>query len=405
MASTEILTYQDLTERLLDGPFGQLTRDGRNVRLAKRAVIRAMRDLPSFHKWTYYERLNKFTTVAPQTTGTIQYDHADHASGERVLLLTGTTWPTNAYLYNIIIGTATYDVSAYIDTTTIQLAPNNNPGADIAAGTSYNLYRNLYPAPVDMRRCSDPVDLARGETLTPVEPKEGIQILVGSYQPQQETHYTVRNADNYFGALVFEVIPPPNTARRYDYVYERAARPMLTEKYSTGTVTATANDTTIAGTATVFSSAHVGAIIRISANGTSEPTAPEGYLDVDNPYVGSQRSIMSVTNATTLVIDQPISASTTYTDVKYTISDPLDVEPHAMLSAAEKLAISYFAEDLGRGDEKERRRWHQIFRESLLAARISDNTMRDAGESMYDRRFFNLRDWLVQEAAGGSVIT
>lgn len=403
MAVTEVITYNDLVNRMLDGPFGQLARDGRNARLAKRATLRAYRDLPAMYRWSYFERTGSFTTTAPQTTGTIAYDHTGHASGERIATISGATWPANAYDYQLIVGTSTYEITRYISTTLVQLAEADNPGEDIAAGTAYTLARTRYPAPVLMRRCSDPVELATGQCLEPLLPNDAVQNLVTSYTPQREICYSLRGGYGT-GKLYFELSPPPNSERHYNYVYELAPRPLETELANAGTVTVAAGSTTVTGTSTAFADKHVGSILRFSSNGTNYPTPPEGDLVADNPYV-AQRTILSVASTTSLTIDSAVSAATTYTDVKYTISDPLDVEPFAMLSALERLTVAYLAEDLDRRPAQERLNWKAMFERDLIRAKIADNTQRDAVGPVVDRRFWNLRDWLITESYGGSVIT
>jgi len=400
--TTEIHTYQDLVNRILDAPYGEYARDGRNERIAKRAVLNAYRDLPKLHRWGYFERVDTVPTVASQATGTIQYDHTGNGAGERVVLLSGATFPaTEAYLYHIIIDAVTYPILEYINSTTVQLSIDSNPGADVAAGSSYTLFRSLYTGPTNLRRCSPLVDLSRGDELQPMSPTEALRAKSGSYQPQTPYGYTMRNAGEFYGNMLFEIIPPPASARTYTYVYEASPRPLRIEKYSTGTVTSSAGTTSIEGVGTAFTSDHVGAIIRLSADGVTEPSCLEGSLEADNPFV-IQRSVISVTDSDTLVVDSAIPTS--YSAVKYTISDPLDVESQSMYSALEKLANAYFSELANRDDAAF---YRQLFERELVAAKIADNHMRDAIPSLpsSNKAGWGLRDWALAEAYGGAVIT
>ena len=88
-----------------------------------------------------------------------------------------------------------------------------------------------------------------------------------------------------------------------------------------GTITMTAESTALTGTDTVFTSTHVGAIIR-TAGDDDLPTGMEG----DNPWV-EQRSIIAVASATSATLDAAPSA--THTARRYTIADPIDLMPAA----------------------------------------------------------------------------
>lgn len=393
-SQTEILTYQDLVNRLLDGPFNQLTRDGRNARIAKRAVLRAYRDLQTMHQWSYLERRGQLTTVASQETGTVVYDHTG-GSSERLVTLTGATFPTDAQYYSLLIGTRVYQIQQYLSSTTIQLREDTNPGADVAA-TAYTLFRSKFPAPVGLRRVSELVDMNTGTWLSGITNAAMIDYLATSYTPQYEVCFTVRNTGATIGGLDFELAPPPSVERTYDYAYEASCRPLLTEKEYAGSVTVNSGATTVTGTGTAFAAKHVGSIIRFSDGSVNHPTPPEGSIEGDNPYL-AQRTIMSVASSTSLTIDSSLSAATTYTGVKYVISDPLDVEQFSMLSALERLSIAYFAEDIDRSPPEERRNWMGAFQSDLVRAKIADGQMLSSGW-VPNRQSYNLRDWLIAEA-------
>lgn len=401
MAETQLHTFQDMVDRLLD-TFGELARDQRHLRLARRAVLNAYRDLPNYAQWSYYMRRGHLTTVVSQSTGSIEYDHSGHASGERVVLLTGATFPTDAWLYNILIDNVRYKIEDFIDSTTIQLPSDTNPGSDLSSGTGYTLFKSVYPAPINLRKSSALIDLARGYYLLPMSPDEALQHQAGNQQPEESIGYTIRNPDEYYGAMSFELASPPNQARTYDYIYEASPRAIKTDKENSGTVSVSAGSTTVNGSSTAFADKHIGSIIRFSDSATA-PTPPEGNLDGDNPYA-VQRVITAVTSTTQLTIDEQASASTTYSDVAYVISDPIDLEAHAMFSLMERLAEAEFAR---LSDRKDMSQWEGRVHRELIKARIADNRLRDYMEQSMgaDKRFYTLRDWAVDESIGGSVIT
>ena len=146
MAVSDLWTYQDLVEHVLD--MFDSPRSGRPLRMAKRACQEAMRELTHACQWSYYDFVHKFRSSPTLTTGTVAYVHTGGAH-ENLLTLTGSTFPANVRLYTVILDGAHYPIARYIDSTNVLLDPNQNPGEDIAAGSSYTLYRASYPMPMD----------------------------------------------------------------------------------------------------------------------------------------------------------------------------------------------------------------------------------------------------------------
>lgn len=143
-----LVTYQDLIDHLVffakGNPSPEFQRD------ARRAIQSAMDELANSHTWTYFIKQGRLNFDAPQTDGSVEYDHTGNGSGERVLTLTGASWPAWAPYGAIIIGEIQYQVATRISSTVIQLSINNNPGADLSAGTEYTLMRDTYPLPPDL---------------------------------------------------------------------------------------------------------------------------------------------------------------------------------------------------------------------------------------------------------------
>ena len=73
-------------------------------------------------------------------------------ANERQLTIAAGTWPTWAARGRVSISNATYAVENRVSTTILTLRPDQNPGADVAAGTAYNLYQQAYTLPVNFRR-------------------------------------------------------------------------------------------------------------------------------------------------------------------------------------------------------------------------------------------------------------
>ncbi len=339
MAETLLWTYQDAVEAVLDS-FDALA-SGRTLRLAKRAVQEAYRRLPTLHRWATYDATYKFATVATYTTGTIAYDHTGGAS-ERMVTLTTGTWPTWADFGTIKISDVHYQVATRESSSIITLSPNSNPGADVASGTSYTLYRRSYPLPVDFRKH---VSLTRDDDQQFVmycTSEDQFDFSALTDDISDPLTFTIRQDNEYYGGLAIVFSEIPNTDDSYTMLYERSARPLVYYKVTGGTVSVTANATTVTGSGTAFAAGHVGSIIRFSGDGTSAPTPIHGDIaGVDNPYV-SQRVITARSSTTSLTIDSAAS-SANLSAVLYTISDPLDIEHTAMLHGLLRLAESEYA--------------------------------------------------------------
>ena len=119
------------------------------------------------HEWTFLSPTDSFTINAPQSTGTIQYDHTGHAKGERAILLSSSTFTAESdggwdYSSSMIeIAGVDYQISSRYDSTTLLLAANNNPGEDVAALTSYSVHQGNYILPNDFGRLVDEPTLAQ----------------------------------------------------------------------------------------------------------------------------------------------------------------------------------------------------------------------------------------------------
>lgn len=374
MAETEIVTYQDMVEHVLD--LYDLDRTARNLRAARRAVLTAYRDLPMLHRWSYLTRRVPFTTEA-SSSHTVTYDHTGGAY-ERQLTTTGT-WPTNAALGRVLISNVAYDVESRKSSTVITLTASHNPGGDLSSTTA-TWYRSVYPMPVRFTRGHRLVDPTTGWALTPVTPQQVVMELSSLYTPSTPDRYCFHNASEYYGSMDVEFIPPPSTAKNYELMAELAPRPLMTEVYSTGTVSVVAGSTSLTSSGATFSSAYAGAIIRFSSNGTNLPTGPAGSIEPDqdgndNPYF-AQRVIASVDSATTLTLDAAVSSTTSLSGVKYTISDPIDVEPYAMLTLLQRMCEREMARSVRSAELPMR---EQAMQMALIQAAGADHRNIDMG--------------------------
>ena len=124
--SPEFWTYQDAVEWLLDF-YGRTTASARDLRMAKRAVDNAYREIAQAHNWRCYRAGYAIHTDADYDTGTITYDHTGGAY-ERMLTLASGTWPANAAYGELkLSGYGPYPVAARISDTVITLYEDQNP--------------------------------------------------------------------------------------------------------------------------------------------------------------------------------------------------------------------------------------------------------------------------------------
>lgn len=366
-------TFQDAVDRLLDN-FGEMSRDGRNYRIAKEAVLNAYETLPRSHEWRYYVRRHIFKTEAAYSTGTIFFDYTG-GSSERIFTLTGGTWPTNAAFGYVRVGTDHWPIARRISATIAQAREDKNPGADITAGTAYQWYRSEYPYPLTTWRHGELVDAADEYPLDYTSPASAIE-TVAADRPQR---YTVRGDGRYINNLAFVFVPPSSTARTYEYSEQATGWPLTTEKLATGTVTVVAASTTATVTSAVLTNNHVGCIMRFSST-ADEPTSLRGGLAKDNPYQ-YQRVIRSVTSTTVCVLDSAITDGVTAKP--YTISSPIDIDAGPMLRAFWSLCEWEFCQRANRDAKltsQKERQWNQ----HLLLAQDADRRIQQIQSGEYD---------------------
>ena len=360
MGTTPIHSYHDIVDHLLDY-FGGLE-DGRNIKMSKRAILSAYRQLPTLYNWSYYYKRGRVTSVAAYSTGTVAYDHAGGTYARQVTL-TGGTWPSWAARGIVQISNVSYDVHERKSDTVITLSVNSNPGADLTAGTSYKLSRDAYPLPVDFQSTDQLRNVTKNWTwpsyVSPGEWLDAHKTLESSNSPRI---HTIMADPDYYGTMAIFFYPPPSDAADYDFIYQRDPLTLVVESYTTGTVTIPQQSATLTGDGVTFTSSMKGSVIRFGTD-NDLPTGPEGL----KPYQ-EQRTIVSVDSTTQLTLDAVVSNP--HTTVKYRISDVVDIEDGAMYEAFISLCEFRMASLLKDGDANEK---HSIFMSNLRFAMQADN--------------------------------
>lgn len=393
MASLDVWTFQDAVDYLID--IFNVDRGTQPKRIALRAVQQAYARFPDLHRWTYFERRTQIHTVASQTTGTIEYDHTGGAF-ERLVTLTGATFPTasDGHVYKIIIDQQPYDIDEIKSTTTLTLTSTSNPGADVASGSSYTLFKSRYNLPITFRKSIAPLrNMATGRELEQVSIGELQDFQRGNYQPGYPQLFSILNGGEYYGGWLVEIAPPPNIAETWDLYFDARPRDIRFERYNTGTVT-TDGTTTITGSGTSWTSKMAGAILRVPISGSVEPGGIVGSIDVSGNTVerfDEQATILSVPTTTSMVLDKAIS---TRASVAYTISDPIDMDVGTMLHAFLTHAAAEFAMMNLRKDWME---WKAMADKAVREAMSADNREREI-PSQGVGRSGRLGAWAIPEA-------
>lgn len=367
LTNYKLWTFRDLTEHVVDVFAGQDAAP-RTWRNARRAVDAAYAKLPTMRAWKYYERTVRIATVASQTTGTLVYRHTGGAY-ERMVTLTGATWPTDVRLYGLLIGRDRYAIDDYKSSTVLTLTEALNPGADLAS-TSYTLYRDTYPLPDYFLQMGSLIDVSSGVRKLSQVPKDRVLLANHGLLTGLPAMYSIGESPHYAGGLAVQFAPTPTTARVYDAVIRAKGRALKYEKEYTGTVTLTAGSAAVMGASTTFEAGMAGAILRVSSDTSQLPTGPMGSIEaseLDNLYA-EQFVIKSVTDATNLTLETP--AVSAYAATKYTISDRLDFEADSMLVYFQRLCEAQFARIEGREDRRER---EQAAEKEFFDAAASDN--------------------------------
>lgn len=359
MTETMLLTASDVIEHLkrLEGA----ATDSRFKALSKTAMFTAYRDLPNSKRWSYYYARDRVKTDATQSSSTITFDFTGGAS-ERLITIASGTLPTNFAFGLMLIDTVEYECATRESSTTGTLSVNSNPGADVAAGTSYNWWRDTYPMPVDFMGADHLIDHNNSWQPELVSPGEVLNFRANRQTPNEPRLYGFMQSHKYFGSTAVMFEPPPAEVLNFDFMYKRMPAALRTIDYNTGTVAV--SSTTVTGTSTAWTSAMVGSNIRFLEDSTNIPTGLDGIY----PYA-EQRIVTGFTNATSLTIDAAVDG--TYSGHKYRISDPLDIEHGAMLTAYLKCCEYELAQNLSK-DPQIIMMKGQRFMQALELAKVAD---------------------------------
>jgi hypothetical protein len=319
VADSSVVTYQDAIDRLMDACGGNTT--PATVRAIKQSILEAYDEIVLARRWRYFAKQYRLATVAPET-GTLSYS----ASTGLFTIDTGT-FPTWAELAILEVGEVRYLVKTRSSSTTLLADDILRPVDDIAAETSFTIYKDIHPLPWDFREISRPLDEGNDpwvQYTTLADWLESVRYSSGSGSPYL---FAIAAHPYQQGRFVALTYPHHDSARTLDFAYQRYARPLIYNGFDSpcrdGTISASAT-ATITGSSSAFESGMVGSILRWGRTATSYPDGVGGL----NAYK-TQSYITTYSSATSIVISDTVTVSAS---TKYTISDPLDLD-RAMLNA------------------------------------------------------------------------
>jgi hypothetical protein len=217
----------------------------------KRAALSGLRNLLTYHEWAYYQAISRVVTVAPYDTGTIAYDHTG-GSSERLVTLSGGTFPDWAAFGLIKIGTVYHEIASRLSGTTLSLESWSNPGADVAAGTTYSLVRVTYPLPADFLASDQFIVAGFNRRLVPFAPRDAVLSRNLDDGPGEPREFAFLGSAAKDGKLAVTVNPAPDQAYPLEFLYKRRPAVPTLEEEAAGRVAVTADSAVVTGTGTAF---------------------------------------------------------------------------------------------------------------------------------------------------------
>jgi hypothetical protein len=333
------------------------------LRDAKKATQEAYRDLTNAFDWSYLYTPAQVITNAPFAAGNVTYQESSGLHPRLVTLAppdptiqppppqaTWPGWAQNAVLqlpgpasgidpldnpnYFMVINNV-YRVDKLISPTQLTLQENSNPGVDFVTPTQAMLYGDTYLLPRDF--------IAQDITFIPnnfgnlqfIHPREWLRFTEGMQYVNAPTHYSIIGDQRYPGRFTLRIAPFPDVSYPVHYAYKRRPRPLVNYHVTAGTAKVIPYDPDqllrgVAATQPVFSPSHVGSVIRFGS-GQDLPTNESG----GNPVV-FESHIEEVVTSTLAVLVDP--ADVPYDGVGFVVSDPLDIEEGAMMTALLRLS-------------------------------------------------------------------
>lgn len=312
-----IYTYQDAVDLLVDYLGGNA--EAAATRDVRKAVLEAYDELCGEKRWSHLSRSHYLQTELPET-GTLAYD-----AGTNMFTIDSSTFPTWAAGATLSVGDLRCRITTRNSSTTLTPHESTTPADDIATGTTFTIYKDVITLPENFISLVKPLDESNSSANCHyVTPDEWAYYSRYDQSQGSPVAWTIMADPIYLGRQAVHLWPAPDTKRTIGFLGRFYPRRLKYSGYRTaervGTVSLSGN--TITGTSTTFTSDMVGALIRISENGTDYPDGEGG----NSPYE-YQRIITAYSSATSLTFGgDAITAS----GRRYCISDPIDLDRPVM---------------------------------------------------------------------------
>ena len=319
-----MLTYYDAIEHLITSSFGG-SQDAEQKDI-RSAVQRAYNEVAYLRDWEFYVTHGR-VNLEPTWTGTVTFDK----STETLTKQTGDAFPANAKYYKVRIGNVVANIKTRSSDSALVLDPTITFANNISSAETATLYRSEYPLPSDFRNVDSPIDENTWTSFCYVTPDQAMK-MERSQVVEGSPHYwtIVKDPDSLTGFVV-KILGYPTVAETLDFTYRRTPRQLRISGHETNSRAGTisTSGTAVTGSTTAFSSNMVGSILRIGTAADLPDT-----LGSITPFE-AESEIASYSSATSIATVDILS---TYSDVKYLVTDPVDAPPHmtnCILSAAE----------------------------------------------------------------------
>lgn len=360
-----IVTWQDLIEHGL--AYLDFSSAQSDTNLVRRATRNAVTRVAAAHPWGYLEEHQRIVTNAPYTTGTLAI-----TNGSTTVTLSGGTFPSWAAHGELVVSgdAPAYPVASRDSDTQLTLVTAFQETTVTAA--SYSLHRLAYDLAADFREGVQ-VYQEDNQALEYISPNEWLRRHRSDPASDGDpVAYTIMGSAETDQRMAVRFYPAPDAAATFDVIGVRWPRD-LKVNYATGTVAATADSTSITGSGTSWDSDMVGAVLRIG-DASNIPNGADGT----NPYA-EEHVIAAVGSTTGLTLET--AADDTHSDVKYRISDPVDLDVRVCLEVLHR-AVEW---EIDRMHPARRRHADQsgaYYKEAMQAARDADSQFQGDGSGM-----------------------
>lgn len=327
MSQPQLLTYYDCIVAAQDFLSGQSTVAAQ--RDVRRVIHEAYRELGGAFGWSWLHKHGRVQLKETYSTGTVGFN-----STSRVLTLADGEWPSWAADATVRVDDIPCKVESRTNSTSLVLDSTMNPGQAVADGTSYQVYPTCYTLPHDFLNLIQPWSESAWRNAEEVSYDRMMALDRYRSTSGDIRAFCVRAVEDLHGSHGLYLHPAADEAKTVDYIYQRRGRELRYTGHdpaeTAGTISVSAAGA-VTGTGTTFDSKMEGAVLRIGIDGTNAPTGLDGLY----PY-SDQRIIATYTPSASLTLD---GTTTARTDVKYVITDPVDIDlslANAMLACIRK---------------------------------------------------------------------